>query len=391
MIKKIMIIIIVISLLFSPFILINNATATEIVLNTNSEEIPSWSIDNFWKYDIAIEGELSDSVEFNWNFINIVFTVESMDSTYYDISISGTVTGDISLKGPSIIEGTLQDTSITGSMKVEQNNIGIKEIDADINGKLAILGIPLKSFTMDVDIDFTPSYCAIIFPFNQGSKWTSPISYVDGTVDINLLNNPIYIGDVAGGNKLECISVENINTAAGSFNAYKIIAESADISEMYYSSEVGNYVKGFGDFSNVVDIELKSFNYGGTPGAPNKPSRPSGKAKGTPGNTYSYTSSTTDNEGDQIYYWFDWGDGSNSDWLGPYNSGDSITADHKWSSRGTYSVKVKAKDTEEHVSKWSDPLSVSMPKSKNMINIKFFELLQKFFDNHQLIKNLFNT
>ncbi len=63
---------------------------------------------------------------------------------------------------------------------------------------------------------------------------------------------------------------------------------------------------------------------------PNKPEKPEGTTSGTTGNEYTYTTSTTDADGDQIYYMFDWGDGNYSDWLGPYNSGDTCEATHTW-------------------------------------------------------------
>jgi hypothetical protein len=33
---------------------------------------------------------------------------------------------------------------------------------------------------------------------------------------------------------------------------------------------------------------------------------------------------------DEIYYLFDWGDGTDIGWLGPYDSVDTVTASHTW-------------------------------------------------------------
>jgi hypothetical protein len=98
---------------------------------------------------------------------------------------------------------------------------------------------------------------------------------------------------------------------------------------------------------------------------PNKPARPSGTANGKINVEYSYTDSTTDPDGDQVYYLFDWGDGTNSSWIGPYNSGATATAKHTWTVQGSYQIKVKAKDTSGATSDWSDPLGVSMPLTQN--------------------------
>ncbi|MCX6664239.1 MAG: PKD domain-containing protein, partial [Euryarchaeota archaeon] len=90
--------------------------------------------------------------------------------------------------------------------------------------------------------------------------------------------------------------------------------------------------------------------------------------------------STTDIDGDQIYYLFDWGDGNDSGWMGPYNSGDICKESHIWSTKGNYAVKVKAKDTFGAESPWSDPLPITMPYSYNPIQL-FLELLFQRFPN----------
>ena len=91
---------------------------------------------------------------------------------------------------------------------------------------------------------------------------------------------------------------------------------------------------------------------------PNKPSMPSGPSTGEIGIEYMYISSTTDPDEDDIFYLFDWDDGTNSGWLGPYNSGGTAVASHAWTDEGSYEVKVKAKDVHSAESDWSDPLTV---------------------------------
>jgi len=71
-------------------------------------------------------------------------------------------------------------------------------------------------------------------------------------------------------------------------------------------------------------------------------------------------SSTTDPNGDEILYMFDWGDGSNSGWLGPYPSGQTGTGSHMWTELGTYLVTVKARDINGAGSPISDALLVTV-------------------------------
>jgi len=119
--------------------------------------------------------------------------------------------------------------------------------------------------------------------------------------------------------------------------------------------------------------------------SPNKPSRPSGETNGKINVEYDYTTSTTDPDVDDVYYWFDWGDSSNSGWVGPYNSGVTVSASHTWTTKGNYEIKVKAKDIYDHESDWSDPLSVTMPRNKVLPGNQLLRNMLQQFPNAFLI------
>jgi len=97
--------------------------------------------------------------------------------------------------------------------------------------------------------------------------------------------------------------------------------------------------------------------------APDKPQMPQGNATGTPNKTYTFVTQANDQDNDNLTFKWDWGDSTTSDWLGPYASGAVATAEHAWTKKGTYSVRVKAKDVFGLESAWSDPLPVKMPLS----------------------------
>ncbi len=86
---------------------------------------------------------------------------------------------------------------------------------------------------------------------------------------------------------------------------------------------------------------------------PNTPSAPTGPSIGDPGVSHSFTATTTDPDGDQVSFKFDWGDGNESAWSSYVNSGGSATISHSWSAQGTYAVRVKAKDANGAESGWS--------------------------------------
>jgi len=113
--------------------------------------------------------------------------------------------------------------------------------------------------------------------------------------------------------------------------------------------------------------------------APSKPAKPSGPSSGDSGEEYTYTSVTVDPQEDQIYYLWDWGDGTQSDWLGPYESGEDVTVSHSWNARGNYEVKVKAKDINGDESEWSDPLPVSMPLRHQTLLERIIEWMLQIF------------
>jgi hypothetical protein len=96
---------------------------------------------------------------------------------------------------------------------------------------------------------------------------------------------------------------------------------------------------------------------------PNKPTI-TGPTRGEPESEYEYIITSTDSENDEVYYYIDWGDGFTSGWIGPYSIEEEVNLEHIWAEQGTYSVRVKAKDSDE--SDW-ESLTVRMPKSNDII------------------------
>ena len=121
---------------------------------------------------------------------------------------------------------------------------------------------------------------------------------------------------------------------------------------------------------------------------PEKPERPDGKTNGGIDKEYTFTSTTTDLDDDELYYLFDWGDGTYSGWVGPYNSGQTASASHTWTTQGDYQIKVRAKDEHGVQSDWSEPLGVAMPKT--MTRSIFPRLQENFPIIYQIIEKLFS-
>jgi outer membrane protein assembly factor BamB len=144
---------------------------------------------------------------------------------------------------------------------------------------------------------------------------------------------------------------------------------------VYIGSTKGNY--GFLHALGVLD--------------PNAPSAPTiiGKIKGKVEKSYDYIFRSTSPVGNDIFYQIDWGDGSITDWIGPYDSGDSITMNHSWSEKGTYTIKARAKDSDNLWGPWGE-LKVTMPYSYEP-QFPFIQwLFERFPNAFPLLRYLLN-
>jgi hypothetical protein len=129
---------------------------------------------------------------------------------------------------------------------------------------------------------------------------------------------------------------------------------------------------------------------------PRTPDRPSGPTSGRVRVEHTYTSLSSDPDHDVMYYLFDWGDGTSSTWVKQDDAGEGV-ASHKWTFRGTYEVKVKAKDIYGRESNWSEPLSITMPKNLFLGRLfpffgtiiqQFWELLKDHFSSNNHLSKI---
>jgi hypothetical protein len=105
----------------------------------------------------------------------------------------------------------------------------------------------------------------------------------------------------------------------------------------------------------------------------------SGQTNGATNTSYLYTFVTTDDDGDYLFYYIDWGDGEVEEWIGPYESDESGEAYHLWEEEDTYTIKIKAKDTHGDESNWTY-LEVSMPVNQ-MTQETFLQRVLNQFPN----------
>jgi hypothetical protein len=104
-------------------------------------------------------------------------------------------------------------------------------------------------------------------------------------------------------------------------------------------------------------LSLLSCNKNHSPATPDLPFGPSGGMKDE---ELVFGVSTTDPDGDDIAYEFDWGDDSPLTLSDYYPSGDSSFESHTYTLKGIYEITVRAKDIDGLSSGWSSPLTVTI-------------------------------
>ena len=188
--------------------------------------------------------------------------------------------------------------------------------------------------------------------------------------------------------------------------------ESDDSYEVYVSSNWSGPWKYLGLATGTTEFDLNDFSvkeaqfikiiddnngdpYEDTPGADidaiqhiipfinNPPSitEIDGPITGKPGMEYTYTFYTEDPEGDNVSYYVEWGDGTNSGWTDYYESGGKLTINHSWNKIDHYPIRCKAKDIYNFESNWSDyPIEISRNKAF-IFNLNLLNWLFERFTN----------
>lgn len=153
-----------------------------------------------------------------------------------------------------------------------------------------------------------------------------------------------------------------------------------------YNEENENlyYIAGFDDVM-IQGFPTSLYN------RPDTPQKPVGNDKVKSNIEYTFTDIAFDPDGDPVLYKWKWGDGSESEWIGPYNQGILCGAKHSFKHpTRTYIIQVRAKDIYDLLSDWSDPLEVKvmMPRDRILYNDAFIMYLEHFPVLQKLLNRL---
>jgi hypothetical protein len=97
---------------------------------------------------------------------------------------------------------------------------------------------------------------------------------------------------------------------------------------------------------------------------PQTPATPQGPAGGPAGSSLTYSTSTTDPDGDPVRFTFNWADGTTTK-TAPSTTGIG-SASHVWNAKGDYSVKAMATDSKGATSSWSNGLQITVTAANRL-------------------------
>ncbi|KYK21845.1 hypothetical protein AYK24_08630 [Thermoplasmatales archaeon SG8-52-4] len=382
----------VVFIIFSLLILsMASFTSTIGKINTSSSKIsiytepdfPEWSIGDFWEYNLTIIFAGILSIE----AVRMEAIVTDIFNDTYTLELSGYVNKiKITDYDYSIFVDALY---LDGYATIDKSTLSIKEYCLTVSGNLHK---PKIDFYVTLKMIFEQYLDFLDFPIicNGGDNW-----FITNNIDLILTGygemngEELFITDEKSldnplNDELSVIKKEFINTPAGTFESFLISGKLGNPSEIWYSPEAGYIVKVKQNipkfilftikvrFECYLDLLSTNFNQpeNNTPFAP----QIIGPFYGKQGVEYDYKVTTTDPNGEMVYYKIDWGDGCCTNWMGPHESGEEIIVTHSWDMKAKFNVRIKAKDVNGFQTPWS-PLSITISKNKNVNNL-FLNFLQ---------------
>lgn len=168
-------------------------------------------------------------------------------------------------------------------------------------------------------------------------KWDQDLGGFDGKSSVVEADGKVFVGLL---NAVYCLDATNDGALLWSATTESNVRSSPVIAEGFL----------------FIATQHELYCIGRANQAPVTPTIPSGVATGFVLTSYTFTSSTTDPDGNPIQYRFKWGDGITSTWSTP-------SADHQWDTAGTYEITVQAKDSYGAASQWSLPHTITISES----------------------------
>lgn len=303
----------------------------------------------------------------NYGNYEVILTVTDDD---VNNPMSNTVTGMIYVNAPPIADFTYspQNPFVGDTVTFDGSN----SYDPD--------GGPIVNYSWDFG-DIQTGYGMIVYHQFMSNGWfTVTLTVTDDMGATGVYSEDIYVqGWLDISEKIQSINMPKISHKDNQN------FEKSESFMFYPPRPPSNPYPEDGAVEVPVDVTLTW-----TGGEDNPPVTPViyGETNGLVGEEYEYCIDTVvDPDGDSIWVFWDWGDGTNSDWQGPYESGEQVCDNHSWEERGIYTIKARLKDDYGALSDWGY-LEVSMPKNKILHHSFLQQLFQNFPNAFPILKYL---
>jgi len=349
---------------------------------------PDWEEANSWEYDMdfTFDAKTTNGIQIlnvDGKIPSMIATLVEKDEEEYILDLNGNIDGDITVSIGKL-DVTKKDMSgtIGGNAYIGRNDLSMREFVFEVDGKVGPIMGKKRDLSFDMTMNFEPKFDFFDFPIEPDEGIWQVV------IDKATLEADVYI-DIFGGISKEIREhtdfIDNMSYKGKenvkNYECFKIGGDWGNPSNLWYAPEAGFLAKirESIDFSGknyliIADFKLDLINttYDPSNKPPNKPQILSGPDEGLTEETYTFTFNSTDHEKDPISYRVDWGDGTISDWTKYHDSDEIVSAEHSWSKKGSYNVKVQAKD-ESGASDWSDSKSVLI-KGDPTVNVTIISI-----------------
>jgi hypothetical protein len=205
-------------------------------------------------------------------------------------------------------------------------------------------------------------------------------------IGFNVYSNGPYYGEI--GEPIQFIGIaENGTEPYTYFWDFGDGNSSEEQNPLYTYSAGSNYTATL-TVTDGDDVTIRDSTWVLIGGDNNPPSTPviDGPTKGKPGIDYNYSFISTDDEGDELYYLVDWGDGIEQV-IGNFPQGTKANASHSWGKKGSYTITATATDQWGAISEIGS-LNVAMPRERNFEKPDLLGFLKYYFVTNYLSKLL---
>jgi len=228
-----------------------------------------------------------------------------------------------------------------------------------------------------VYVDGTDVKC--IYSADDGETWSAPVTVATGSYPaLCAIGTDLYCAYVDGGDLFLKISddgganwgtAEQINDNPGTVSAEENGVDIHPAGIVWVDTRDGE----------------KEIYFAALAGVNNPPDTPTiqGEKKLKVNKEFEFTFTATDPDGDQVFYYIEWGDNNTVVWDGPHDSGVPLKLKHTWTTKDQFTIRCKAKDTNDYESDWAE-LKVSTPRTRFMA-FRFLDYFPNAFPFLRLI------